>query len=367
MIIQLTINSEVKTFEVSPKDRLLDVLRRNGYFGVKHGCDDGSCGACAVLIDGKPVNSCTILAAQVQGKTIMTIEGLGVVFDQPDEGPTHGWTGNVPLHPLQRAFVETGAIQCGYCTPAMILAAKSLLDRNPNPSETEVREVLSGVLCRCTGYIKPVQAVLRAAAMMRGEEVPPPQPSPLAGSSDRGGSESFPLFNGGEIEKGATLTKTTTMPTLVVAPDTEHWKVVGKPEVKVDAYKLVQGKPAFTDDIELRGMLIAKVLHSPVALARIKRIDASKARELPGVAAVLTYQDVPRVAYSTAGQSDPMPGPQDSFSLDNKVRFVGDRVAFVAAETEEIAERALELIEVAYEELPAILDPREAMKPDAIR
>ena len=135
MNIQLTINSEVKTFEVSPKDRLLDVLRRNGYFGVKHGCDDGSCGACAVLIDGKSINSCTLLAAQVQGKSITTIEGLGVMFDQPDEGPTHGWTGNVPLHPLQRAFVETGAIQCGYCTPAMILAAKSLLDQNLNPTK----------------------------------------------------------------------------------------------------------------------------------------------------------------------------------------------------------------------------------------
>ena len=142
---------------------------------------------------------------------------------------------------------------------------------------------------------------------------------------------------------------------------------MGKPEIKVDAYKLVQGKPAFTDDIELRGMLIAKILHSPVAHARIKHIDASKARELPGVAAVLTHQDLPRVVYSTAGQSDPMPGPQDTFSLDHKVRFVGDRVAFVAAETEEIAERALELIEVEYEELPAILDPREVMKPDAIR
>ncbi|NTU65027.1 MAG: molybdopterin-dependent oxidoreductase, partial [Chloroflexi bacterium] len=364
MNIQLTINSEVKTFDAAPKDRLLDVLRRNGYFGVKHGCDDGACGACAVLIDGAPVNSCTLLAAQVQGKSIMTIEGLGVVFDQPDEGPTHGWTGNVPLHPLQRAFVETGAIQCGYCTPAMILAAKSLLDRKPDPSEAEVREILSGVLCRCTGYIKPVQAVLRAAALMRGEEVPPIElrSAPVPVFNNQTPAQPTP-----EMGDGGTLVKTTPLPTLVFAPETNHWKVVGKPEIKVDAYKLVQGKPAFADDIELRGMLIAKILHSPVAHARIKRIDASKARELPGVAAVLTYQDIPRVVYSTAGQSDPMPGPQDTFSLDHKVRFVGDRVAFVAAETEEIAERALELIEVEYEELPAILDPRDSMKPDAIR
>ena len=144
MLLHLTLNAEAKTFEVAPKERLLDVLRANGYFGVKHGCDDGACGACAVLIDGKPVNSCTLLAAQADGKSITTIEGVGANQDSP--GPTHGWTGNVPLHPLQRAFVEVGAIQCGYCTPAMILAAKSLLDRNLNPSEAEVRDVLSGAV-----------------------------------------------------------------------------------------------------------------------------------------------------------------------------------------------------------------------------
>ncbi|MBI5566123.1 MAG: molybdopterin-dependent oxidoreductase [Chloroflexi bacterium] len=364
MDLHLTLNSEEKTFEIAPKERLLAVLRANGYFGVKHGCDDGSCGACAVLIDGKPVNSCTLLAAQVEGKSITTIEGVGQDAILPHTGPTHGWTGNVPLHPLQRAFVEVGAIQCGYCTPAMILAAKSLLDRTLNPSEAEIRDVLSGVLCRCTGYIKPVQAVQRAAAIMRGEDVPPIE---LRG-------EAVPLFNdqrppASDVEGGTgdILTKTTPLPTLVVAPDGDKWKVVGKPEIKVDAYKLVQGKPAFADDIELRGMLVAKILHSPIAHARIKHIDVSQARALPGVATVLTHHDLPRVAYSTAGQSDPMPGPQDAFSLDHKVRFVGDRVAFVAAETEEIAERALELIEVEYEELPAILDSREAMQPDAIR
>ncbi|MGH2628678.1 MAG: xanthine dehydrogenase family protein molybdopterin-binding subunit, partial [Anaerolineales bacterium] len=135
----------------------------------------------------------------------------------------------------------------------------------------------------------------------------------------------------------------------------------------MDAIKLARGKPAFAADMEMRGMLVAKVLHSPVAHARILRIDAVRARALPGVAAVLTWQDVPRVVYSTAGQSDPIPGPLDMFSLDRKVRFVGDRVAFVAAETEAIAERALELIEVEYDPLPAILDPRRAMDEGAPR
>ncbi len=163
------------------------------------------------------------------------------------------------------------------------------------------------------------------------------------------------------------MTITQTIPKIILTPETEHYKCVGKPEPKVDAIKLAQGKSAFTADIEIRGLLHAKVLHSPHAHARITRIDASQARALPGVAAVLTWQDIPRVVYSTAGQSDPIPGPLDTFSLDNKVRFVGDRVAFVAAETPEIAEQALQLIEVEYEILPAILDPADAMKPTAPR
>jgi len=157
-----------------------------------------------------------------------------------------------------------------------------------------------------------------------------------------------------------------TRPKVVVTPQTQTYQTVGKPEKKVDAVKLVQGKPAFTADIDIRGMLYARVLRSPHAHARIKKIDTSKAKELEGVAAVLTWEDIPRVVYSTAGQSDPIPGPLDSFSLDHKVRFVGDRVAFVAAETPEIAEKALGLIDVEYEILEAILDSRQAMNPDAI-
>jgi CO/xanthine dehydrogenase Mo-binding subunit len=133
----------------------------------------------------------------------------------------------------------------------------------------------------------------------------------------------------------------------------------------VDAIKLVQGKPAFALDMEMRGMLVAKVLHSPFAHAKLKKIDTTEAEALPGVAVVLTWEDLPRVAYSTAGQSDPIPGPLDTFSLDKKVRFVGDRVAFVAAETEEIAEQALNLIRVEYEPLPFILDPAEALSEGA--
>jgi putative selenate reductase molybdopterin-binding subunit len=161
--------------------------------------------------------------------------------------------------------------------------------------------------------------------------------------------------------------RTTVMPRVVTTPQTKQWKTVGQPEIKVDAVKLAQGKPVFSPDIEMRGMLVAKVLWSPIAHARIIKIDVNKARALPGVAAVLTWQDIPRVVYSTAGQSDPIPGPLDAFSLDNKVRFVGDRVAFVAAENEEIATQALKLIEVEYEPLPVLLDSKVAMDPGTVK
>jgi putative selenate reductase molybdopterin-binding subunit len=369
MQITLKINGEDKSLQVAPGDLLLDVLRREGYFGAKHGCEDGSCGACTVLVDGVPRTSCTMLAAQADGAELTSIEGVAGIAHE-GHGPSQGWRGNVDLHPIQQAFVETGAIQCGYCTPAMVLASKVLLEAELNPSEAQVRDALSGVLCRCTGYIKPVQAVLRAAAALRGEEVPP-----VGGYPQGEGDARIPAPPGlfeppspteemvppDPIGGGEVAVRTTPMPTMVVVPEADRLRVVGKPEPKVDATKLVQGKPVFAADVEMRGMLIGKLLRSPYAHARIRHIDASQARALPGVHAVLTYEDVPRVAHSTAGQSHPIPGPLDSFSFDTKVRYVGDRVAAVAAETEEIAEEALRLIEVDYEVLPAILDPRDAL------
>ncbi|MCC7352428.1 MAG: 2Fe-2S iron-sulfur cluster binding domain-containing protein [Anaerolineae bacterium] len=161
MKLDVTINGEMRTFNIAPKDTLLAVLRREGYFGVKHGCDDGTCGVCVVLLDGEAVLSCVMLAAQVAGKSLTTIEGLGT---------------REALHPLQEAFVEIGAVQCGFCTPAQILAAQALLDEKGYGhtgstslpiSEGEVCGGVGGVLCRCTGYAKPVQAVLMAAERMR--------------------------------------------------------------------------------------------------------------------------------------------------------------------------------------------------------
>ena len=362
MKIELLINGIEHNIDVAPGDTLFKALRSLGFFSVKFGAEGGETGADTVLLDGKPINADLFLAAQAQGHKIATVEAFG-------EHPDQGWRETSGLHPLQKAFIETGAIQCGYCTPGQMLAAQELIERQPNPSEAEVRDALSGVLCRCTGYLKPVQAVLRGAAVMRGENVEPidgqrlPIPAPDEWTAPEDGDGQTPSGMDPGIPGADTVTRV--MPQIRVTPETENWQRVGKPEPKVDAIKLAQGKPAFTADVEMRGMLHAKVLHSPHAHARITSIDARKARELPGVAAVLTHEDIPRVVYSTAGQSDPIPGPLDCFSLDNKVRFVGDRVAFVAAETPEIAKQALRLIDVEYELLEPILDVRDSMKAGA--
>lgn len=357
--IELTINGETYKLQVHPGERLYNLLRRLGFSSVKFGDEHGLTGADTVLLDGKPVNSYLLLAAQADGHQLETLEHMG-------DHPHQGWKESRGLHILQQEFVKTGAIQCGYCTPAQLLGALELLRREPDPTEDQVRDVFSGVLCRCTGYKKPVEAVLRAAARLRGEEVPPIedpiQVPPEWLGTDLG--DSIPSQRTIQVD-GATLTAQRVITDIKVSNAPETWRQVGKPKEKVDAVKLVQGKPAFTADFERRDLLYAKVLHSPHAHARIKSIRTEKALEIPGVRCVLTHQDIPRVPYSTAGQSDPIPGPLDCYSLDNKVRFVGDRVAFVAAESEEIAERALQAIEVDYEIIEPILDSRKAMEPGA--
>jgi putative selenate reductase molybdopterin-binding subunit len=342
--ITVTINNLRRTLSVGPDESLLAALRRAAYFSVKYGCDDGTCGVCTVLLNGKPVRSCKIKAADIDGEEITTLEGLSQ---------------NSELHPIQRAFVETGAIQCGFCTPAQILAAKALLDKNPAPTEAQIRQAMNSVLCRCTGYVRPVEAVQRAAALLRGESVSPvmhlEQPLP---ADIRQVTLPEAYYRRGESHNP--------LPPLVFTPlDYAKTHVVGKPEVKVDAVKLAQGKPVFTDDFRLEGMLYGALLTSPHAHARIKRIDASRARALVGVHAVLTYQDIRRVKYASGGQSYPQPLPYDQVCLDDKVRHEGDRVAVVAAETPELADEALRLIEVEYEVLPAVVDPLEAMKAGA--
>ena len=156
-IITLTVNGEPVEGAVEPKRTLLSFLREDlGLTGAKHGCGLGDCGACTVILDGKPVNSCLVLAVQAHGREVLTIEGLAE---------------NGKLHPIQEAFIETGAIQCGFCSPGMILSAKALLDENPKPTELEIRTAISGNLCRCTGYQKIVEAIQVAAGTGQGKGV----------------------------------------------------------------------------------------------------------------------------------------------------------------------------------------------------
>jgi putative selenate reductase molybdopterin-binding subunit len=335
--ISLTINGDDRVVDCEPHESLMTVLRREGYYSVRFGSETGETGAAAVLVDGRLMASDVMLAAQADGHTIETVEGLAPRME---------------LHPIQQAFVETGAIQSGYSTPAMILGTKALLEHSPDPTEAEIRDMLSGILDRETGYLRPVMAVQRAAAMLRGESVPemvsaliPPLTYDVGGEGLAEVGELPPVF-----------------PKVVPNPEVPETNVVGKPELKVDAIKLAKGNPAFVDDLDMRQMLYAKVLYSPHAHARIVSIDDSKARALPGVKAVLHHGNVPRVRYASGGQSYPNPLPYDQVSFDTKVRHVGDRVAAVAAETIEIAEEALRLIDVEYEVLPAVFDENEAIR-----
>ena len=153
--IELKVNGELFRIKVETHRTLLEVLRETlGLTGTKEMCNKGDCGGCTVMIDGKPVLSCLTLAIEAQGKDILTIEGLAKGYE---------------LHPIQQAFVDHGAIQCGYCSPGFIMSAKALLDRNPNPTEDEIKEGISNNICRCTGYVQIVEAIQAAAEMMGGK------------------------------------------------------------------------------------------------------------------------------------------------------------------------------------------------------
>jgi len=309
-IIKINVNETDYEVAVRPGTTLLDLLRDQlNLTGTKQGCGLGDCGACTVLLDGKPVNSCIVLALEADRKKVQTIEGL---------------TSGEKLHPIQQAFVEKGAIQCGFCTPGMILRTKALLDEKPDATTEEIKHDLSGNLCRCTGYTKIVEAIETAKVYLKGEEPKEIEFQP---------------------QKSAM-----------------NLSVVGKRLPKLDAPDKATGRAIYTDDIRLPNMIYGKLLLSPVPHAWIKSINTSEAEKLPGVKVILTGADVPDVKWGTS------PARYDETILaKDKVRFVGDVVAAVAAIDEETCYKALKLIYVEYEELPAVFDPEEAMKDGAPR
>ncbi|MGD8395610.1 MAG: molybdopterin-dependent oxidoreductase [Candidatus Eiseniibacteriota bacterium] len=309
ILVTLHVNGRRHVLGLRPNTPLLKVLRDTlGLTGTKLGCGMGDCGACTVLVDGNPVNACLVLAAEVDGAEIVTIEGLA------RDGE---------LHPLQKAFVKVAALQCGYCTPGMLLAAKALIDRNPSPSEADIRQALGGNLCRCGTYPRIIEAI-----------------------------QHWRDFENVRLD---------TRPHDAHGRDQElDLAVVSHGVTRYDAPDKVTGRARYTGDLSLPGMLHGKILGSPIAHGLIRRIDVTKARALPGVLGVLTGADVTDRLYGVS------PARYDEHLLAReRVRYVGDEVAAVVAVDEGTAERALELIEVEYEELPAVLDAEAALAPDA--
>ncbi len=285
-----------RPFEAQPEPGqcLRTFLREHGCFGVKKGCDAGDCGACTVWLDGTPVHSCLMPAFRAAGHEVTTIEGLAE---------------NGELHPMQRAFLDAPAFQCGFCTAGMIMTAASL---NAD-QHADLPHALKGNLCRCTGY----RAIADALSGVRSAEED--LPGQACGASLRN-----PF-----------------------------------------AEAIVTGRAHYTMDVAMDGLLHLKVLRSPHAHARILRIGRERAASVLGVVAVFTWEDVPRRLYSSATHEDHLVDPDDTYVLDNVVRFVGQRVAAVVAETEAAAEAGCRLLDVQYEILPAVFDPEAAMRPEA--
>jgi 4-hydroxybenzoyl-CoA reductase subunit alpha len=311
VLIKLTVNGDEHTLGVAPSTTLLEVLREQlDLTGTKKGCGMGDCGSCTVLVDGHPVNSCLLLAVQADGAEITTVEGLAAGGE---------------LHPLQKSFVKHGALQCGYCTPGMLVSSKALCDRNPDPTDEEIKTALSGHLCRCGTYPRIIQAIQerRKYADTRLDTEPDAHAA-------------------GEREQAR-----------------DH-RIVSHGVTRYDGPDKVTGRAKYTADIKLSGMIYGKILGSPVAHGIIKKIDVSKARALPGVLAVITGKDVTDNYYGVS------PARYDEQILaKERVRYVGDEVAAVAAVDERTAEEAITLIEVEYEELPAVFDPESALAPGA--
>jgi CO/xanthine dehydrogenase Mo-binding subunit/aerobic-type carbon monoxide dehydrogenase small subunit (CoxS/CutS family) len=345
--LTFTLNGSSVKVDIPPGRPLSDLLRYDlGLTGTKVGCDEGRCGACTVLVNGKAVRSCVFPARRVQDGTVLTIEGLAA----PDGA----------LHPLQEAFIRHGAVQCGFCTPGLLLAAKALLDRKPHPTDQEIRRALRKNLCRCTGYNSIVAAIQEVST---GPRTPPQSPPTRGGGNEVATApltppQPPPVRGGGNEVATAPLTPPQSPPVRGGGKGGPHtW--VGRPLPRPDAVAKVTGTARYADDYAFPGMLHGATLRAGLPHARILGIDAGRARALPGVRAVLTHADLPGARNHGLFLQD---WPVLCY---DKVRYVGDAVAIVAADTPEVARQALELIRVSYDPLPVVANAITAREPDA--
>src|SRR6478736_6799604 len=296
--ITLRVNGTTRTGSPEARKTLADVLRDDlNLTGTHVGCEHGVCGACTVIVDGRAVRSCLMLAVQAAGSEVTTVEGLA-----PDGG--HGGLG-----PLQQAMWDSHSFQCGFCTPGFVMQAIAFLSDHPDADEQQIREALSGNICRCTGYQSIIDGVLLAA----------------------------------ERYTGASIKRS-------------------------EDPRILTGAGRYVDDIKLPGMLHAAFVRSPMAHARVLSVDVSAARALPGVVAVLTGAELealtipgPDALMALMGWAGPT--PQFTLLATDKVRLVGDPVAVVIAESRYIAEDGCELVEVEYEDLPPVMDAAFALDP----
>jgi aldehyde oxidoreductase len=305
--VTISVNGVPKQYIVSPEKVLLDLLRNDlRLTGAKQSCDrKGQCGACMVIVDGKAVRSCLKKVADLDGADVITVEGLGTPHNP---------------HLIQEAFVLSGAIQCGFCTPGMIMSTKALLDRNPKPDKEEIKKALAHNLCRCTGYIKIFDAVNLAAKFLRKESTP---------------------------EK--------------VKAKLNRKKMLGQSHPRPSAMIKACGTAQFGADIFPENSLEIAAVHSTEFHAIIKNVDYSEAEKMPGVAGVMTAKDIKgtnRIRVFV---------PDQPLLCEDKVRTFGDPVAIVAAETREQARAAAAAVKVTYEKLPVMRTPEESLAPGAMQ
>lgn len=305
-MVTFTVNG--KQIQCEPKEggqRLLEFLREDMKLtGTKCGCDEKACGACTVLVDGEAKRSCTLQVSQMEGKQVITVEGLA-------DGDK--------LDPVQEAFMEYNAVQCGFCTPGLLMATHGLLKKNPDPTEEEIVKALRINLCRCGTYPRVIQAVKKAAAVLRGENPEPYEPLDLS----------------------------------------ENGSFIGKSMPRKDLPDKLTGKTKFFGDYYFDNMLYGKAVYPPYPHAEILSIDTSEAYKVPGVELVLTAKDVPG-----SNRFGVLCKDQQVF-CEKRVKYIGDTVAVVFADSPESAEKGAAAVKVEYQELPGVFSIEEALRPDA--